>query len=154
MDFIVSYKLILFILHNNSLIIKFWCLEPDVVSLRVVQITALVYKRIRIYSTNWIWGFRTWNFADSNVDWIFGCRRTSFYYCILYLSLVDDSILFKCRYARTVSATSEMTIAVSGESAIGSGELMYSMYIDAGNVGGNSVVTISPNHDIAGIGAR
>ena len=47
-----------------------------------------------------------------------------------------------------------MTIAISEESAFGTGELTYSMNIDAGVVGGNSVVTISPNHDIAGIGAR
>ena len=74
----------------------------------------------------------------------------------MFLSLVDDSILFKCRYARTVSATSEMTIATSAESAeaIGSGDLTYSMNIDAGVVGGNSVISISPNHNISGIGAR
>ena len=59
-----------------------------------------------------------------------------------------------------MSAISEVTIASSAESSassgdnIGSGELTYNMSIAAGNVGGNSVITITPNHNIPGIGAR
>ena len=52
-------------------------------------------------------------------------------------------------------AASESTSDEDGSAAtIGSGDLTYSMNIDAGFVGGNSVITISPNHNISGIGAR
>ena len=67
----------------------------------------------------------------------------------------EDSILFQCRYSRSVSISSEFTVSPSSDDPItGHGDLTYSMNVDAGSLGGNSVVTISPNHKISGIGAR
>ena len=47
-----------------------------------------------------------------------------------------------------------MTITAQDGAITGNGDLTYSMSVDAGYVGGNSVVTISPNHSISGVGAR
>ena len=73
----------------------------------------------------------------------------------LFSSFADGSIRFECRYARTVTATSSMSLGSAADETIsGNGELTYKMEIAAGVVGGNSVVTISPNNNIPGIGAR
>ena len=40
------------------------------------------------------------------------------------------------------------------QTVTGNGDLTYSMNVVAGVVGGNSVVTITPNNNISGIGAR
>ena len=47
-----------------------------------------------------------------------------------------------------------MTITAQDGAITGNGDLTYSMSIDEGVVGGNSVITISPNHNISGVGAR
>ena len=74
----------------------------------------------------------------------------------LLLSFAEGSIKFQCRYPRTVIASSDMTVSGSAddETITGIGKLTYNMNIAAGTVGGNSVITISPNNDISGIGAR
>ena len=52
-------------------------------------------------------------------------------------------------------AASSSTVETGDEGVtVGSGDLAYSMNIDAGFVGGNSVISITPNHNISGIGAR
>ena len=54
-----------------------------------------------------------------------------------------------------MSATSDITVhSVEDDTITGIGQLTYNMNITAGAVGGNSEVTISPNNNIAGIGAR
>ena len=67
---------------------------------------------------------------------------------IKILSFAEDRIQFQCRYARTVNtdATFEVVPTFEPQPVIGNGQLAYDLNIDVGNVGGTSVVTISPNH--------
>ena len=67
---------------------------------------------------------------------------------------VDDSIVFQCKFARTVNANSQMTVSDSSETISGEGDLTYRMDIVAGALGGNTEITISPNHNISGISPR
>ena len=63
--------------------------------------------------------------------------------------------MFQCRYARSVSTSSDITVsAPSDDIIVGTGVLNYSMDVAVGHLGGNSEVTISPEHNISGIGAR
>ena len=57
------------------------------------------------------------------------------------------------RYARSVSANSQMTInAQADEPIVGTGDLTYRMVIGEGiTLGGDTEITISPNHNISGI---
>ena len=67
---------------------------------------------------------------------------------------VDDSIVFQCKYARTVNANSQLTVSDSSETISGEGDLTYRMEIVAGALGGNTEIAISPNHNISGISPR
>ena len=71
------------------------------------------------------------------------------------ISFGQDPILLQCRYARTVSANSDVTInaPISGP-MVGSGDLTYDMVIIAGALGGNTQITISPNHHLTGVSPR
>ena len=42
----------------------------------------------------------------------------------------------------------------SSDAIVGDGDLTYSMEIVAGALGGNTVVTVSPNHNLSSVGAR
>ena len=54
-----------------------------------------------------------------------------------------------------MSTSSDVTVSPSSDDPIvGTGDLTYSMNVAAGSLGGNSQVTISPTHNISGIGAR
>ena len=59
----------------------------------------------------------------------------------------DDSVVFQCKYARSVNANSQMTVSDSSETISGEGDLTYRMDIVAGALGGNTEITISPNHN-------
>ena len=73
----------------------------------------------------------------------------------LNFSFGTNSIEFACRYARSVTAASDVSILPQNTDAIiGNGVLTYNMNISAGRLGGNSQVTITPTHNIAGVGAR
>ena len=74
---------------------------------------------------------------------------------ITYLRFSEDTIELQCRYARSVSANSVLTIgpAASGPT-VGTGDLSYNMDVVAGSLGGNTQVTISPNFSVAGISPR
>ena len=66
-----------------------------------------------------------------------------------------DSIVFQCRYSRTVSADSDTTVdgPISGP-IVGTGDLTYNMQVNPGLLGGNTFITISPNHHLSGISPR
>ena len=66
----------------------------------------------------------------------------------------DDSVVFQYKYARTVNANSQMTVSDSSETISGQGDLTYRMEIVAATLGGNTEITISPNHNISGISPR
>ena len=71
------------------------------------------------------------------------------------IAFAEDSVVFQCKYARTVSATSQMTVdGTSTEPITGEGDLTYRMEIEAGALGGDTEITISPNHNISGISPR
>lgn len=73
---------------------------------------------------------------------------------MIILSFADDSVEFQCRYARTVTATSDITIIPVPNRFFNTGDLTYNMVINAGSLGGNTDVTITPNHNLAGITPR
>ena len=71
------------------------------------------------------------------------------------IAFAEDSVVFQCKYARTVSANSQMTVGTIGTEPItGEGDLTYRMEIEAGALGGDTEITISPNHNISGISPR
>ena len=71
------------------------------------------------------------------------------------IAFAEDSVVFQCKYARTVSANSQMTVRTIGTEPItGEGDLTYRMEIEAGALGGDTEITISPNHNISGISPR
>ena len=77
------------------------------------------------------------------------------YYKLIF-SFSENSIVFQCKYARSVSANSQMTVAAPPEQPIiGTGDLTYRMEIGEGiTLGGDTEITISPNHSISGISPR
>ena len=71
------------------------------------------------------------------------------------IAFAEDSVVFQCKYARTVSANSQMTVGTIGTEPItGEGDLTYRMEIEVGALGGDTEIIISPNHNIAGISPR
>ena len=71
------------------------------------------------------------------------------------IAFAEDSVVFQCKYARTVSANSQMTVGTIGTEPItGEGDLTYRMEIEVGALGGDTEITISPNHNISGISPR
>ena len=71
------------------------------------------------------------------------------------IAFAEDSVVFQCKYARTVSANSQMTVnGTSTEPIVGEGDLTYRMEVDVGVLGGHTEITISPNHNISGISPR
>ena len=67
-------------------------------------------------------------------------------------SFGEDSILFQCRYSRSVSVSQDMTVLPVPTDAIeGTGDFSYSMAISVGGPGGNTDVTITPNHNFSQI---
>ena len=74
---------------------------------------------------------------------------------IRIFSFGQDPIVLRCRYPRTVTATSNVLIEpFTSEPTVGTGDLSYTMTIVAGALGGNTDITISPNHAISGISPR
>ena len=71
-----------------------------------------------------------------------------------FFSFAEDSIDFECHYARSVNANSDMTVTTPPSIIINTGDLIYSMEVDAGPLGGNTDITISPNHSLSGISPR
>ena len=71
------------------------------------------------------------------------------------LSFDGDAIIFECRYSRSVHTNSDMSVSRPDPDVTSShGDLTYNMNIVPGKVGGESVINITPNHNVAGIGAR
>ena len=70
-------------------------------------------------------------------------------------SFGEGTIEFQCRYSRSVSVNSDLTVAAAPTGpTIGTGDLTYEMNVDGGSLGGTTNITISPNHNIAGISPR
>ena len=69
-------------------------------------------------------------------------------------SFGNDSILFQCRYSRSVSVSQDMTITETPVAVEGTGDLSYSMSINVGGPGGSTDVTITPNHNFGQIAPR
>ena len=72
-----------------------------------------------------------------------------------FFSFGADSIVFQCRYARSVNADSDTTVnaSISGP-IVGTGDLTYNMKVNPGVLGGDTHITISPNHNLSGITPR
>ena len=71
------------------------------------------------------------------------------------LSFAEDSILFQCRYARSVSVDSSFVCCDEDPSlVVGTGDLNYSFDIDVGSLGGNTNVRITPNHGFDQVAPR
>ena len=66
----------------------------------------------------------------------------------LIFSFAEENIEFQCHYARTVSTNSTIEVESTSQSQpiIGNGTLPYDIDVAVGDLGGTSVVTISPNH--------
>ena len=71
-------------------------------------------------------------------------------------SFSENSITLTCKYARSVSANSQMTVDAPPEQPIiNTGDLTYRMEIGDGvTLGGDTEITISPNHSLSGISPR
>ena len=69
------------------------------------------------------------------------------------LSFAEDSIQFQCRYGRTINVESQpMTIPTAQpQPVIGQGSFTYSMDVQVGDQGGNTIVNITANHNFDGI---
>ena len=66
-----------------------------------------------------------------------------------------DSIVFQCRYSRSVSSNSDIVLdAPTSGPIVGNGDLTYNMQVNPGVLGGNTYITISPNHNLSGISPR
>ena len=63
-----------------------------------------------------------------------------------FISFGDDSILFQCKYARSVSVDHGITIQETPDAVVSSGDLTYTMTVTVGELGGNTEVRITPNH--------
>ena len=73
----------------------------------------------------------------------------------MIFSFAEDSVVFQCRYARTISVVESMTIDPDAQPEVGRGDLTYSMAITAGALGGTTSVQITPNHSFGKeVGAR
>ena len=70
------------------------------------------------------------------------------------IAFTENSIEFQCKYARAVRATSTLAVPTQPSKIIGNGDLTYGMEITVGALGGDTDVTISPNHNISGISPR
>jgi len=71
------------------------------------------------------------------------------------ISFADESVQFQCRYPRTVNSGSQMTLAPPPPQPVfGVGEFIYSMDIQVGPHGGETIVNINANHNIEGIVPR
>ena len=63
------------------------------------------------------------------------------------LSFSEETILFQCRYARTVNTDSNFEVPpFESQPVIGNGTLSYDIESAVGNLGGTTLITISPNH--------
>ena len=70
-------------------------------------------------------------------------------------SFAEDSVLFRCRYSRSINVDGSMTIDSDSQPEDGRGDLTYSMAINAGAPGGTTTVQITPNHNFGDqVGAR
>ena len=70
-------------------------------------------------------------------------------------SFGQDPIVLQCQYARTVTATSDVSIeAPTAGPIVGNGDLTYTMEVNPGMLGGTTDVTISPSDSISGISPR
>ena len=79
----------------------------------------------------------------------FKCNRKN-----LFHSFAENSIVFQCKYSRTVAVDDTMTVS-QDEPVVGTGDLTYSMDVTVGALGGNTQVEITPNHSFGSqVGAR
>ena len=62
------------------------------------------------------------------------------------ISFGEDSILFQCKYARSVSVDHGITIQETPDAVVSTGDLTYTMAVTVGELGGNTEVRITPNH--------
>ena len=72
----------------------------------------------------------------------------------MFLSFAEDSVVFQCRYSRSINVDDQITVE-SPQPEVGRGDLTYSMAITAGALGGTTRVQITPNHSFGDeVGAR
>ena len=87
---------------------------------------------------------------------LYGIIRYNIRYSIYNnFSFGADSIVFQCRYSRSVNANSDITVnaPISGP-IVGTGDLTYNMEVNPGVLGGKTHITISPNHNLSEISPR
>ena len=73
----------------------------------------------------------------------------------MFFSFAEDSVVFQCRYARSINVDEVMSIDPDVQPEVGRGDLTYAMAITAGALGGTTTVQISPNHNFGDeVGAR
>ena len=71
------------------------------------------------------------------------------------LRFAEESVQFQCRYPRTVNTGSQMTLAPPPpQPIIGVRVFNYEMNIQVGSHGGDTIVSVNANHNIAGIVSR
>ena len=70
------------------------------------------------------------------------------------LSFAEDSVVFQCRYSRSINVDDQMTVESPTQPEVGRGDLTYTMAITAGALGGTTRVQITPNHNFGEVGAR
>ena len=72
-----------------------------------------------------------------------------------FFSFAEDSILFQCRYSRTVSVDDGMTVELlSSDPVVGTGDINYSLSLTVGSLGGDTQVSITRNHHLDQITPR
>ena len=75
----------------------------------------------------------------------------------IVINIAQNEILFECHYPRNIEVASrqfEVSSETGSQPAIGIGKLDYKMVIQAGNLGQQTNVQISPNHGFSQISAR
>ena len=84
---------------------------------------------------------------------------------IVFSSLAENAIYFQCHYPREISVDQQTTITGGGTDdgtgdgttvglAVGTGDFTYAMSINVGELGGNTEVEITPNHNFSGVAPR
>ena len=97
-----------------------------------------------------------------HTDFILGLHRVFFSWKltdvnIKLFSFAEDSILFECRYARSVTVDSDPYNVPPPEDCTTcsmNGDLTYTMNVDVGELGGNTNVRITPNFNFGQVAPR
>ena len=73
-----------------------------------------------------------------------------------FVRFAEDSIKFQCQYSRDVNVNQEFDVETNfqAQPVTGQGAFGYNMEVNAGELGGMTTVTISPNHGFTNIVPR